>query len=449
MFAFTEPEQVWLQIKVALRRRVSRSTHRIWLEPLRLRELTEAALVVECPVEIRNWVADRFLGLLEQCAAEVLDRAMEVDIVSSGTPADGPRRERLVPTGRGAPAAEISFNPKLTFEQFVIGDCNRLAHAAALAVAEMPGQAYNPLFIYGPPGLGKTHLLHSIANYVATYGQTMTVRYTTVESFTNEFLAALHGGSVDRFKTRFRHNDVLLIDDVQFLERKARTEEEFFHTFNALRDMGGQLVLTSDRLPGDLDALEDRLRERFESGLVARVDQPDLATRLTILRKRVAHDRVELEEHGALGVIAERVTANIRALEGALIRVVAFASLTRRPITTGLAGEVLETLYPAACQRLSEPRTVTDVQAATCKAFGLSLDELVGGARTPRVSWPRHLAMYLARELTDQSLPSIGRAFGGRDHTTVLYACRRTTERMRRDPEAFAAVQALTAQLST
>jgi chromosomal replication initiator protein len=444
---YPEPEQIWSRVQAALRRRVSGPTHRIWLEPLRVRELSDEALVIEAPVEIRNWVADRFRGLLEECTSEVLAHPVAIDIVSPGTPPAGPRRERLVPTGLDAPATEISFNPKLTFEQFVIGDCNRLAHAAALAVAEMPGQAYNPLFIYGPPGLGKTHLLHSIANYVAAHGAPMTVRYTTVESFTNEFLAALQSSSVARFKSRFRHNDVLLIDDVQFLERKARTEEEFFHTFNALRDMGGQLVITSDRLPGDLDALEDRLRERFESGLVTRVDQPDLATRLTILHKRASYDDVELEEPGALAVIAERVTANIRALEGALIRVVAFASLTRRGITADLAAEVLESLYPAH-RRHRGPRTIADVQTATCEAFGLSLEELVGPQRVARVAWPRQLAMYLSRELTDQSLPSIGRAFGGRDHTTVLYACRRTSERMRKDSLTFDAVRALTERLS-
>ena len=227
-------------------------------------------------------------------------------------------------------AADVPFNPRFTFDQFVIGDSNRLAHGAALAVAEMPALAYNPLFICGPPGLGKTHLLHSIANYVAAYGDGLTVRYTTVEAFTNHFIGALHNDGIDAFKTAYRGVDVLLVDDVQFLQSKAKTEEEFFHTFNALHASGAQLVLTSDRLPRDMAALEDRLRERFEAGLVCDVKPPDFGTRLTILRKRVLQDGVRSVDADALALIAERVDSNIRALEGALIRIVAFGSLTGR-----------------------------------------------------------------------------------------------------------------------
>ena len=230
----------------------------------------------------------------------------------------------------------------------MIGDANRLAHAAALAVAEMPGLAYNPLFICGPPGLGKTHLLHSIANYVTEHGGGQTVLYTTAEAFTDRFVGALHTGALEAFKAAYRGVDVLLVDDVQFLQSKARTEQEFFHTFNALHGAGAQLVLTSDRLPRDLDALEDRLRERFEAGLVTDVRPPDLVTRRTILRKRVQQDGVECIDADAIDLIAERVAANIRALEGALIRVVAYGSLTGRPVTTELAEEVLAGLYPGA-----------------------------------------------------------------------------------------------------
>ena len=234
-------------------------------------------------------------------------------------------------------APEHGINAALTFEQFVIGDANRFAHAAALAVAELPGHAYNPLFIYGPPGVGKTHLLHSIGNYVLAYGAGLSVRYTTVETFTNQFLAALQRGDMDRFKGSYRHADVLLIDDVQFLASKAKTEEEFFHTFNALHDLGSQLVLTSDRLPRDLSALEDRLRERFEAGLVTAIEPPDLSTRVAVLRKRAQHDGVVLADDGVLPLLAARAPDSVRMLEGALIRVVAFASLTGRPLTTELA----------------------------------------------------------------------------------------------------------------
>jgi chromosomal replication initiator protein len=350
------------------------------------------------------------------------------------------------PSHASSAPADPSFNPKLTFDQFIIGDGNRLAHAAALAVAEMPGQAYNPLYLCGRPGLGKTHLLHAIGNYVARFGGGLTVHYATVETFTNEFLSAIHrGGSTEAFKARFRHNDVLLIDDVQFLAAKARTEEEFFHTFNALYDAGAQLVFTSDRPPVDLVSVEERLRERFASGLVCELRRPDLVTRLTILRKRAVHDGIPADS-GALEVVAERIDDNVRALEGALIRIVAFASLTGRQVTSHLAGEVLDGLYGRAKPRV---RTVEDVQAAACDAFGISLEELVSASRSPRVTWPRQVAMYLARELTDQSLPAIGRAFGDRDHTTVMHACKRTAERMAGDPAVFTAVRDLTERLQT
>ena len=441
----TDLNDIWLEVLGELRRAVSVSTFEIWLAPLRPRAVEDSILVIEAPVEIRTWVADRFGRLLGSCAQAVMGPGAQVDVVSAGTPQDGPRRVGAVPTGSASPARELSFNPKLGFDQFVIGDSNRLAHAAALAVAEMPAQAYNPLFIYGPPGLGKTHLLHSIANYVSTYGGGLTVRYTTVESFTNEFLAALQGGSVEGFKSRFRHNDVLLIDDVQFLERKVRTEEEFFHTFNALYDVGGQIVVTSDRLPSDLAALEDRLRERFEAGLVTDIRPPDLDMRLTILRKRVQHDGLQDVDPAALDLIADRIRLNIRALEGALIRVVAFASLTGRPITAELAGEVLDGLYP---RQTSRERTIAEIQEATCEQFGISTEELLGASRAARVTWPRQVAMYLARELTQQSLPAIGRAFGGRDHTTVLHAHRRASQRMTSDRRAFDAVHSLTDRLA-
>ena len=440
-----EPEQIWSQVQARLRRSLPETTYQIWVEPLTLREMAGSTMVVVAPAEIRHWVVDRFRAPLEQLATSVAGTQIEFDILSPSMADSAPRRPGAIAAAVGAPAAEISFNPKLTFEQFVIGDSNRLAHAAALAVAEAPAQAYNPLFIYGPPGLGKTHLLHSIANYISTYGERLAVRYTTVESFTNEFVAALQARAVDRFKHRFRHTDVLLIDDVQFLERKARTEEEFFHTFNALYDIGGQLVVTSDRLPGDLGAVEERLRERFESGLVTDVGPPDYDMRMAILRKRAQHDAVPLSDEEPLAVIAERVTANVRALEGALIRVVAYASLTGQPLSAALAAHVLHELYP---QNASPATTVEAIQRAVCHSFHITPEELVGPSRSARIAWPRHVAMYLSRELTECSLPAIGRAFGGRDHSTVLKACQRTSRRLGKDEPAARAVGNLTRQLA-
>jgi chromosomal replication initiator protein len=429
-------QHAWRRIRAEMRQAVSDSTWQLWLEPLAARQLEADTLVVEAPAESRAWVEASFTRLLAACAKAVLGAGTRVQIVG---PAATLERAPAARHFRGA-----EFNPRFTFDQFVIGDANRLAHAAALAVAELPGLAYNPLFICGPPGLGKTHLLHSIANYVSAHGDGLTVLYTTAEAFTDQFVGALHTGALEAFKAAYRGVDVLLVDDVQFLQSKARTEQEFFHTFNALHGAGAQLVLTSDRLPRDLDALEDRLRERFEAGLVTDVRPPDLTTRRTILRKRVQQDALIGVDPTAVELIAERVDTNIRALEGALIRVVAYGSLTGRPVSPELADEVLAGLYPGT---RPQRRSVQDIQERICEAFGLSMDELLSSSRAAPVAWPRQVAMYLARELTDQTLPAIGRAFGGRNHTTVMHACRRTAERMAADADAYDTVRRLTQEL--
>ncbi len=448
-----ELEHIWSRVQAQLALIVDEPTYRIWLEPLQAVELEEDRLVLDAPAHSSRWIRERFGRAIQASVELVLGPSASVEIISGDaappvTPAGqrGPGRPRAVqppPTTKPADLvnAHALGNPKLTFDHFVIGDCNRLAHAAALTVAEMPAGAYNPLFICGPPGVGKTHLLGAISNLLLAHNPGLTVRCTTGEAFTNEFITALGAGRSEDFKLRFRDVDVLLLDDVQFLERKTKTEEEFFHTFNALHDSGRQVVLTSDRPPSDLQALEDRLRERFQAGLVADVAPPTLATRLAILHKRAHHDAIQLEDEAALITIAERVTTNVRALEGALIRVVAYASLTGRALTAELTREVLDGLYPSPPS--APARTVQDIKDAACQQFGLSPDELLSSARTHRIAWPRQLAMYLARELTDESLPAIGRHFGGRDHTTVLHAWRRTTARMNSDEASREAVESL------
>ncbi len=452
-------EHIWSRVQAQLALVVDEPTHRIWLEPLRALELDDHRLIVDAPAHARSWIRERFGRVIQASVELVLGPDVSVEIIAADAPAGGgggspgprrppadlgatPRRRTRSRSSALAPAGPLA-NPKLTFDQFVIGDCNRLAHAASLTVAEMPAQAYNPLFICGPPGVGKTHLLSSIAILLLAHNPGLTVRCTTGEAFTNDFLGALGGGSTDTFKLHFRDVDVLLLDDVQFLERKTKTEEEFFHTFNALHDAGRQIVLTSDRPPHDLQALEDRLRERFEAGLVADIKAPELATRIAILRKRAQHDDIQLADTQALQVIAERITTNVRALEGALIRVVAFSSLTGRALTAELAREVLDGLYPHTASQTNTQRTIAEIQAAACEHFGLSCEELLSKARVSRVAWPRQVAMYLARELTGESLPAIGREFGGRDHTTVLHAWRRTSARIAADASSREAVEKL------
>jgi chromosomal replication initiator protein len=437
-----ELHAAWSQIRAELREAVGERTYGLWLEPLRCEGLDDTALHLSGPPQVAAWAGDRLLEALERAVATVLRPGLAVLI----TPSDASRVSPVVHSPAAPTAGDDSLNPTYNFEHFVIGPSNRLAHAASLSVAELPAQAYNPLFIYGPPGLGKTHLLHSIGNYVRAFGAGLTVRYTTVEAFTNEFIGSLGGGTAlkDDFKRRFRAVDVLLIDDIQFLERKAATEQELFHTFNALYDAGSQLVITSDRTPGDLGQLEDRLRERFQSGLVTDIGRPDYATRLAILRKRAAHDRLRIDDL-ALAELASTVATNVRALEGALIRVVAYASLTGHEPTAALAAEVVQRLG------LRGPRaptpTIAAIQDAVCLSFSVTHAELLSRSRAKRLAWPRHAAIYLARELTDHSLPVIGREFGGRDHSTVLNACKRAADHLAADPQAYAAIERLTADL--
>jgi chromosomal replication initiator protein len=325
-------------------------------------------------------------------------------------------------SGQGAPRpAGARLNPKYTFETFVIGSSNRFAHAAAVAVAEAPAKAYNPLFIYGDSGLGKTHLLHAIGHYAQSLYQGVKVRYVSSEEFTNDFINMIRDGKQDGFRRRYRDVDVLLVDDIQFLENKEGTQEEFFHTFNTLHNASKQIVISSDRAPKRLVTLEDRLRSRFEWGLLTDVQPPELETRIAILRKKAVQDRLNAPPE-ALEYIASRISTNIRELEGALIRVTAFASLNRQTVDLQLAEFVLKDLIPEAH---GPEITAATIMGQTASYFGLSIDDLCGTSRSRVLVTARQIAMYLCRELTDLSLPKIGQQFGGRDHTTVMHADRK------------------------
>ncbi len=337
-------------------------------------------------------------------------------------------------------ALETRLNPKYAFETFVIGSSNRFPHAAAVAVAEAPGKAYNPLLVYGDSGLGKTHLLHAIGHYVRSLYTGAKVRYVSSEEFTNEFINAIRDDRQDRFKRRYRDVDVLLIDDIQFLEGKTQTQEEFFHTFNTLHNANKQIVLTSDRAPKRLEALEDRLRNRFEWGLITDVQPPDLETRIAILRKKAAMDRLTAPPD-VLEFIASRIQTNIRELEGALIRVTAFANLNRQGVDLSLAEIVLKDLIPEG----GEPEiTAAAIIAQTASYFGVSVEDLTGPSRGRHLVQGRQIAMYLCRELTEHSLPKIGAQFGNRDHTTVMYADRKIRQLLAERRSVFNQVSELT-----
>jgi len=327
---------------------------------------------------------------------------------------------------RGPESSGNRLNPKYMFETFVIGSSNRFAHAASVAVAESPAKAYNPLFIYGSSGLGKTHLLHAIGHYATTLGNARSVRYVSTEEFTNDFINSLRDDKTSAFQRRYRDVDILLIDDIQFLENRERTQEEFFHTFNTLHNANKQIVITSDRSPKQLATLEDRLRTRFEWGLLADIQPPDLETRIAILQKKAAQERL-FAPPDVLEFIASRISNSIRELEGALIRVTAFASLTRSAVELSLAEEVLRDFIPDG----SGPEITADqIMVSTADYFGVSLEDLRGHSRSRVLVNARQVAMYLCRELTDLSLPRIGQAFGGRDHTTVMHADRKIRQQM-------------------
>jgi chromosomal replication initiator protein len=413
---------LWRGVQASLRASVPESTFKLWLEPLKPAGSQGDTLYLSAPDGIRAWVERRYTSLIRQALARAGGPLSEISFGATGG-----GELQAVGGDCGVPATEL--NPHYTFERFVIGEGNRLAHAAALAVAEAPSEAYNPLFLHGPPGLGKTHLLVAIANYLRANAPGLSVRYTTAECFTNEFVGALRSTGAEKFKSRYRDIDVLLIDDVQFLEGKQHTQEEFFHTFNALYESGSQLVLSADRIPSELSTLAARLRDRFEWGLTLAVEAPNLATRLTVLNRLVRESGIEIADRDALSELARRIDANVRQLHGALTRVVAHASLMAKPLSSELIAEVIPATQPV------EMPPVEEIQQRVASDFGISRAELVGSTRAATPVRARQVAIFLTRELTDLSLPQIGRLYGGRDHSTVLNSIRRVEAGVAEDPK--------------
>ena len=449
-------ERLWDEVSARLRDTLNDATYQAWFGHAEAGVLGDGVFGIVVPNDFtREWIEEHFLGFLRSTVMEATGR--EFRIAFSVQDDAGGREERLESdqvgpvTAAGAEAPERSHtevsgtNPKYTFDLFVIGSSNRFAHAAALAVAEAPAQAYNPLFIYGGTGLGKTHLLQAIGAYVSQHSRGFTTRYVTSETFMNDFINSLRDKRIEGFKQRYRTYDVLLVDDIQFFEGKERIQEEFFHTFNSLYEAGRQIVISSDRPPKEIATLEERLRSRFEWGLLTDIQAPDLETRIAILRKKVTTDAIAVGDPEVLSFIASRVSTNIRELEGAVTRVVAFSSLTGLPLTVELAEQVLRDLFPDGGDIPAV--TIARIQETVSERFSLSVTELVSPRRSQAVAYPRQVAMYLSRELTDSSLPKIGKEFGGRDHTTVIHATTKITRLINEDRTVYNLVQELTARL--
>jgi chromosomal replication initiator protein len=481
--SYSDP--IWEKALEAISQNVNEGTFNIWFAQTAGLGLNDGLYSIGVSSEFaKDWIDSRFRALISDAVTQVVGTPVDCEIVvvpnlenrlkqtgsvdrapapaaaggggsrpggHSGGVAAGP----AAPDGLAARVAGASPETsriaaaglvgKYTFDTFVVGQSNRFAHAAALAAAETPGTQYNPLFIYGGVGLGKTHLLQAVGHYVLRNHPGLAVRYVTLETFTNDFINSLRDDSIEGFKNRYRTVDVLLIDDVQFLAKKEQTQEEFFHTFNALYDAQKQIVLTSDRHPKGLATLEDRLVSRFEWGLITDIQPPDLETRVAILRKKARSDHIALADEDTLMFIASRVPTNIRELEGCLTRVVAYSSITKRPIDVDLAREVLKDIPETAATRV----TIDLILSAVSESTGVSITEIIGDKRSRPVVDSRHLAMYLARELTDSSLPKIGERFGNRDHTSVLHAVQKITKIMQEDRDMYNRIQRLTTKIKS
>jgi chromosomal replication initiator protein len=450
-------EAIWEGAREMLRSMLNPDIFNLWFLPVQAAEVRGDVLVLEVANEFCEvWLSENYLGLLKDVVTHAAGAALNVEFRQSkapskaaepvAAPSAAPSRGRARREGEPSPefgGADAMFNPKNTFDSFVVGENNNHSHAAAMAVSQAPGKSYNPLFLYGGVGLGKTHLLHAIGQYVTSQKKGARVAYFSSEKFTNEYIEAIQNNQVTRFRKKYRGMDVLLIDDVQFLAGKERIQEEFFHTFNALHEAHKQIVLTCDRPASEIQNLENRLVSRFEWGLVTDMQPPDAETRLAILRKKAKLMGVELPDE-ILQFLANRIRLNIRRLEGALVRVASFASLTGKTVTL----DSVETLLREVLQEEGRfALNIEAIQKRVAEHFDLRVSEMSSKRRPENIAFPRQIAMYLSRHLTDNSFSAIGDAFGGRDHGTVLHACRLVKGRMEVDPNVRQSVSFLEKQL--
>jgi chromosomal replication initiator protein len=440
--------ELWLQILSVIQTKLSKPSFDTWFKATRAVSLTDSTVIISAPTSFAvEWLESRYTKLVASTISEYLDKQVEVKFVI-----EEPKQAEQVlaqpPIAVAQPVVHDEpfphmLNPKYTFDTFVIGANNRFAHAASLAVAEAPAKAYNPLFLYGGVGLGKTHLMHAIGQYILEHNPTAKVLYLSSEKFTNEFINAIRDNRGESFRNKYRNIDILLIDDIQFLAGKDGTQEEFFHTFNALHEERKQIIISSDRPPKEIPTLEERLRSRFEWGLITDIQAPDLETRIAILRKKAKAENLDIPNE-AMVYIANQIDTNIRELEGALIRVVAYSSLINEDITSHLAAEALKDIIPSARPRMI---TIQHIQQKVGEFYNLKMEDFKARKRTKAVAYPRQIAMYLSRELTDYSLPKIGEAFGGRDHTTVIHAHEKISQNLKQDQELYKIINNITEKI--
>ena len=430
-------DALWDQVLSHMEKKVSKPSYDTWLKSTKASSLQGDTLVVTAPNEFaRDWLEGRYTHLISSVLYEVVGEELIVKFIIPQNQTNTDIGFEQQPKKRDRTEEHNEFpqhmlNKKNNFDTFVIGSGNRFAHAASLAVAEAPAKAYNPLFIYGGVGLGKTHLMHAIGHYVLEHNPSAKVVYLSSEKFTNEFINSIRDNKAVEFRNKYRNVDVLLIDDIQFLAGKESTQEEFFHTFNTLHEESKQIVISSDRPPKEIPTLEDRLRSRFEWGLITDITPPDLETRIAILRKKAKAEGLDIPNEVML-YIANQIDSNIRELEGALIRVVAYSSLINKDINADLAAEALKDIIPSAKPKII---TIYDIQKAVGEQYNVKLDDFKAKKRTKSVAFPRQIAMYLSRELTDFSLPKIGEEFGGRDHTTVIHAHEKISKLVQTDSQ--------------
>lgn len=426
---------IWEETLKTIKSKLSKPSFDTWLKSTEAVSMDNDTIVVQAPNEFsREWLESRYVELIKDTLYQVTQQKFEVRFVTPQNKDNFANSNQYKQTFMRKAEDQVIgtvtlLNPKYTFDTFVVGNSNRFAHAASLAVAEAPAKAYNPLFIYGDVGLGKTHLMQAIAHYILKQNPDTNVVYTSSETFTNELINSIRDDKTVEFRNKYRNIDVLLVDDIQFVAGKERTQEEFFHTFNALHEASKQIILSSDRPPKEIPTLEDRLRSRFEWGLITDIQKPDFETRIAILRKKASLESLQVP-NDVIVYIANNIQSNIRELEGALIRVVAYSSLTNKAITTELAQDALKDILPAAKPREVSIKLIMEIVA---EYYGLKIKDMTSKKRTQNVAFPRQVAMYLSRELTDASLPQVGEEFGGRDHTTVMHAHNKIAEKLETD----------------